>query len=176
MRKIYILLPILFLFVNCKNNDLVIQKSKKNCSCGEKLDVAEGEYYNFCIDFIKSCNDDPFYLFGNESTDDYYSKRKINNNKIFSKTNSMELINNSKTKVYKATIQIDNDGKISYQEYTIEPTATLLLGCDRDFIVRVDQSVDIRSGGDCYDALELSYLSKYKIEYNKHKVELVSEY
>ena len=74
------------------------------------------------------------------------------------------------------SIAIDNNGNVNYQEYVIEPTSTILLGCDNYFNVEYDGNYQITVNGDCYEALRLSNLSKNKIEYNIHKVELISEY
>jgi hypothetical protein len=169
------MLPILFLFICCENKDLVIQKSKKNCGCIEKLKEGIGTT-EFCQSSLIDCEMDPFWQYKDESS--YISKTQegINNYRIFSKTNSIELVNKSKTKVYKVVVQIDNNGKVSYEEFIIEPTTTTLLGCDSDFNVKYNESYPITVNGDCYEAIRLSNLSKNRIEYNIHKVELISEY
>lgn len=175
MKKIYLIFPILFLFISCENKDLVIQKSKKNCSCIEKL--KEGIYTSeFCKSMLINCDINPFTEYSGDSTYLYKTKNGDNNYKIFSKTNSMELVNKSKTKVYKVLVQIDNNGNINYIEYALEPTESVLLGCDTNFTVDFSQYQNISNNGDCYDALKLNNYSKKKIEYNIHKVELISEY
>ncbi len=175
MKKIYFIFLILFLFICCENKDLVIQKSKKNCGCIEKLKEGIGTT-EICQSMFMNCEIDPFWEYSDESSYIYKTQKGINNYKIFSKTNSMELVNKSKTKVYKVLVQIDNNGNVNYQEYVIEPTSTILLGCDNDFNVEYDGNYQITVNGDCYEALRLSNLSKNKIEYNIHKVELISEY
>jgi hypothetical protein len=175
MKRAIVLLPLFILFLSCGNNDLIIQKAKKNCGCIEKLQDGIGTT-EFCRSMLMDCEMDPFWQYSNESSYLDKTKQGINNYRIFSKTNSMELVNKSKTKVYKVLVQIDNNGNVNYQEYVIEPTATILLGCDNNFNVEYDRNHQITVNGDCYEALKLSNLSKNKIEYNIHKVELISEY
>lgn len=175
MKKIYLIFPILFLFICCDNKDLVIQKAKKNCGCIEKLSEGIGTT-DFCQRMLWDCETKPFWRYSEESSYIYKTKEGINNHRIFSKTNSIELVNNSKTKIYRVLMQIDNSGFIKYEEYVLEPTITILLGCDSDFTVEFDKNHDIIVNGNCYDAVRLSNLSKNKIEYKIHKVELISEY
>lgn len=177
MKKIYFILPILFLFICCKNKDLVIQKSKKNCGCIEKLKEGIGTT-EFCQNMLMDCEVDPFWQYSDESSHINITQDQegINNYKLFSKTNSIELVNKSKTKVYKILVQIDNNGNINYEEYVLEPTTTIVLGCDSIFTVAYNENQHITVNGDCYEALRLSNLSKNKMEYNIHKIELISEY
>ena len=175
MKRILLLLPLFILLLSCSNSDLVIQKSKKNCGCIEKLQEGIGTT-EFCRNSVTNCDADPFWQYSDESLSLGKTKEGINNYKIFSKTNSMELVNKSKTKVYKVVVQIDTNGKVNYQEYVIEPTQTIVLGCDSDFKVAFDGNHPITVNGDCYEALLLSNLSKNKIEYTIHKMELQSEY
>lgn len=167
MKKAIALLPIFILFLSCGNGDLIIQKAKKNCSCGSNIieKIRNNEYIiDTGIDWYRNGSfdcDPPFIL--DELTD-----KKTRNEKIFAQTNTLELKNNSQTKVYQATIQINNNGKIYYQEYEIEPTEVIELGCDHDFNVDVDYNVNSK--------IKLTNLSKYEILYKIHKVELISEY
>ena len=111
------------------------------------------------------------------SISEHQQKTNINNNLIFSKTTSLELYNKSTTKVYKVLVQISDNGKISYSEYDIEPTETITLGCDSNFKVNNYNKEKFNSTyGECVEAITLSNLSKNKIKYNIHKVQLISIY
>lgn len=168
MKKKYLIVPIVLFFFSCNNKDLVIQKAKKNCACSHIIEQAHLQesykyekehptYYNA----FRSFNCDPPY---------FYEQTK--NHEIFAKTNTLELKNNSKTKVYQVLIQINDNGKIQYQQYKIEPTDVLELGCDSKFNISFNYGYNQKP----IERLKLSNLSKDKIEYKIHKVEFISEY
>ena len=167
MRKILKLFPILILMFSCENKDLVIQKSKTNCDCTKKIQLAyiftNYEHEDWCYRMLSDCESILFQ-----------SYEKIE--KILSKTNSIELFNQSKTKVYKVLLQVNDKNIISYVEYSIQPTQTIQLGCNSNFNVDINTYHNISVNGDCFDAISLSNLSKIKIEYKIHKIKLISEY
>ena len=173
MKKTYLIFLILSLLISCENKDLIIQKSKNNCGCYQKIksfiDISYYSECNFRYPWDKSCSNDPYSIILSQS-----SKQVSQSNEIFSKTNTIELVNNSRTKVYKVLIQIFNNGKISYLKYKIEPTQIITLGCDSNFKINYDRNK--AREGNCAEAVYLSNLSKNKIEYNIHKIELISEY
>lgn len=175
MKKIQLILPILLLLFGCKNKDLIIQKANKNCGCYQEIKSSLNlSYYSDCDyrypwdKWDIECNSDPYYLFGNASP------RLIQSNKIFLSTKTIEIVNTSQTKVYEVLIQISNNRKISYLKYKIEPTEIVILGCDSNFKINYD--INKAKEGDCAEAVYLSHLSKNKIEYNIHKITLISEY
>lgn len=175
MKKILILFPIIILMFSCENKDLVILKSQKNCSCSDiinkalekKTDDLIREWRNkntgewlipVSMASINDC-DPPF---------DYY-KQEINA-EVFSQTKTLVLKNNSETKVYEVLIQINENNKIRYEKYNIQPTEVITLGCDSNFDINFNYSNNALEG------LKLSNLSKIKILYKIHKIKLISKY
>lgn len=167
MKSAFVLIPFLILVISCGNNDLIIQKAKKNCSCSNRIEEVYLEgVHNYVTSNRKQWNGPGSF----ECDPPFYSDEI--NGKLFDQTNTLELKNNSQTKVYQVTIQIDNNGNINYQEYKIEPTEIIELGCDRDFNVVFDYLGNESS----MNAIKLSNLSKNEILYKIHKVVLISEY
>lgn len=152
---------------SCKNKDLIILKSQKNCGCS---DIIYNEYKKEVSDYVQKygmtvgpskfdCNN-PFY-------------EQPVNDELFFKTSTLELKNNSQTKVYEVLIQINENNKIRYEEYNIQPTDVLELGCDSNFKISFNYTLE---NSRPIEALKLSNLSKIKILYKIHKIKLISEY
>ncbi len=159
--------PILFLLLSCENKDLVIQKSKKNCGCSN---IIEQSYIEEVDNYMRNhsisigpgsfdCNP-PFFM-------------QPQNEEIFAQTSTLELKNNSQTKVYQVSIQINENGKIKYQQYNIEPTEAVELGCDSKFNVSFTYN---NYSENPIEALKLSNLFKAKILYKIHEIKVLSEY
>lgn len=164
MKKTLLFLPILILLFSCENKDITIQKSQKNCSCSnivEEVYKAEIQNYgythsNYSVRSSFDC-ENPFF---SENL----------NKKQFSKTNTLELKNNSQTKVYEVLVQISKLGKVKYETYKIEPTDVIELGCDSNF----EAKFGYYYGDPEVDGIKLSNFSK--ITYKIHEVNLISEY
>ena len=165
MKKIYLIFPILFLLLSCENKDLVVQKSKKNCSCSN---IIEQSYIKEVDNYMRNHSS----YTGPGSFDCNPPFLQPQNVAIFAQSSTLELKNNSQTKVYQVLIQINENGKIKYQKYNIEPTEVVELGCDSKFNV----SFTYNYSEDPFEALKLSYLSKAKILYKIHEIKVLSEY
>jgi hypothetical protein len=166
---------LLFILLSCQNKEVLIKKAEKNCNCIEKLQ--EGVVTTqFCQSLLVNCDIDPFSKYSDTSSYLYKTKEGKNNYKIFAQTSTMELVNTSKTKVYNVWVQIDNEGNVSYEQHVMEPTSKIALGCDSNFAIKYNHKKDIIDEKDCYDAIQLSNLSKTKIKYTIHKVDFISEY
>jgi hypothetical protein len=148
MKKIIILIFYSLLFISCKNNDVEIKILNETCGYNNQISSPDR----------LECN----------SNTEIYQKAFY---ETIRPTHSVVLKNKSQTKVYKILIQVNRNRNITYQEYNIQPTETIDLGCDRDYDVNV--RYDSYSGTNYPSASELS---AYKIIYKIHKVELISEY
>ena len=158
--------PILILLLSCANKDLVIQKSKKNCGCSNIIEQAYiEEVDNYMRNHSSTTGPGSF-----DCNPPFFMQPK--NDEIFAQTSTLELKNNSQTKVYQVLIQINENGKIKYQQYNIEPTEVVELGCNSKFNV----SFAYNYSENPIQALKLSNLSKVKILYKIHEIKVLSEY
>lgn len=136
------------LFISCKNNDVEIKILDETCGIGDKYSDSYTAYQNTIPSVYSEAND-----------------------KELGFTHSVVLKNKSQTKVYKVLVQVNTNQKITYQEYNIQPTEVIELGCDRDFAVQ--RMYDSNSQSEFPYVTEMS---TYKLIYKIHKVDLVSEY
>ena len=163
MKKI-ILFAFLFSLFSCKNSDLVIQKSKQNCSCIADI---ENVYDSASLEYGYNSGGYSNGNFNCTNPFEYNSSQ----HKILEKASSLELVNTSETKVYTVLIQCKNSENISYQTYKIEPSQTISLGCDISF-------TPVYNGG-YYTQPNIQSIGLYNvsnIEYKIHKVKVISEY
>lgn len=174
-KQIILMNILFFVTLSCTNKDVIVRQSNKNCNCIEKLQ--EGIVTNeFCQNKLINCDIIPFTATSDTVKNATKTKQLKENYAIFSKTNSIELVNTSKTKVYSIVVQTDNEGVVTYDTHILEPTTSVALGCDSNFNVSYDSAIDIVAEEDCYDTISLSNLSKNKIKYSIKNVSLVFEY
>lgn len=175
MKKTALILVLLLLTLSCTNKDVFIRKSRKNCNCIEKLQGGIVTY-EFCQNKLVNCDVIPFLEHSDTLKNLNYTKEGKENYTIFSQTNSIELVNTSKTKVYSVVVQTNNNTVITYENHVLIPSSIIALGCDSNFEVAYDSNKDIVAEAECYDAIRLYNLSKNKIKYSIKNVSLVTEY
>ena len=133
MKKI-LLLTLFNILFSC-NQDLEILPSKTNSECAKQL-TCFGSDSDLNYSF-PSANNEIAAIPSLDKEYNRYSGQKISNPiniKILEETQSLNLKNNSKTKIYNVRIQKTNYfGKIAYKDFKIEPTQELCIGCDKYF-------------------------------------------
>lgn len=167
MKKIFLILSMFFFLGSCGNRDLIIQKANKNCDCSA---IIEFEYDREIHDYLREHGSGVSGPGSFDCSPPFYTDS--DNYKLFTQTSTLELKNNSQTKVYQVLIQINESGKIRYQEYKIEPTEEIQLGCDSKFDINFKYS----NYETPFKAITLSNLAKGFVKYKIHEIKLLSEY
>lgn len=189
MRKIFSL-PFLFILISC--NDVKIIESKDNFSCRQELTC-----FGINNHYSKADGIDGGNRFGDIETSKYHDKilkkypiAKKENVKNLEKTKTLILKNNSETKAYKVTIQKKiNNSKVEYEDFELEPTKSICLGCSEKYFVKlinggtIEKQEKILMGNPVITKTKYNFL-KYEgeviksesIDYKIHKTEVVKEY
>lgn len=179
VKLIYLIFILLFIGCN-ENQEIIIREADENCSCVKKIQTVKDKKIDEILknqyrprspgDFMSPS---PSVGSGRNITCDNEFFEEGENKTKFAKTKTFEIYNGSETKVYEVMIQIKQSGKVSYENFIIEPTQNLTLGCNFTFdanlnkIPRTANLVDI-------DELEFGFFEP--VEYRIHKVNFLSEY
>lgn len=160
MRKL-ILLSFFVTMLSCQNKELKILSGNNTCGCTRE--VAESFFKGCCRDLFLDCSE---------------VDRDTEVMGYLQKTIPIYLENSSRTIVYKVLVQKDVDGKVSYQSYTIEPTESRYIGCNRDFSVehypfQVDRE---QSQTPCEDGIKITNMAEVEVNYKIHNVEKIKKY
>jgi hypothetical protein len=182
--KIINLLALVLTIISC-NKDIELIKSKDNYECRRMATYHRyddlGGYNNYGIKEIVYKENLPY------DSKIAYPILKQQNIKLLEDTSTMLLKNNSKTKVYEIRIQKENnDGRVSYEDFKLEPTEEICLGCDSSFDLDIKTSnIEINTdyyspNNKTYTQIKWQYEGKIKKIYdqniNIHSVKLISEY
>lgn len=164
MKSKYLIILASFLFYSCGNGEeLEIYVDESGCGCIESLERKFDMYNVPCQEHFQDCE----------------NLNQDNVREFLKNTNSVYLVNKSRTKTFEATIQLDEMGKVSYRVFNIGITDTVYIDCNKNLYVNTKT---YKSGpyGDvrlsCEESLVLENKGKNEIIYKVQKAEVLQDF